>query len=67
MADDTPAPSYAEAQLNRLRDLNDWATGSLQPDVTVLFDLPEEIGLIRAQSRNAVATNDEGRFEAEDA
>ena len=52
--------------LDRLRDLNDWATGSLQPDLTVLFDLPEEVGLTRAQSRNAVATHDEGRFEAED-
>ena len=52
--------------LDRLRDLNDWATGSLQPDLTLLFDLPEEVGLRRAQSRNAVATQDEGRFEAED-
>jgi dTMP kinase len=52
--------------LDRLRDLNDWATGSLQPDVTVLLDLPEAAGLSRAQSRNAVATSDEGRFEAED-
>ena len=52
--------------LDRLRDLNDWATGSLQPDITVLFDLPEETGLRRAQSRNAVAAHDEGRFEAED-
>ena len=52
--------------LDRLRALNDWATGSLQPDVTLLFDLPEETGLRRAQSRNAVAVRDEGRFEAED-
>src|SRR5512138_2826408 len=52
--------------LDRLRDLNDWATGSLQPDVTLLFDLPEETGLWRAQSRNATAVRDEGRFEAED-
>jgi len=52
--------------LDRLRDLNDWATGSLQPALTVLFDLDEETGLRRAQSRNAVATRDEGRFEAED-
>jgi dTMP kinase len=52
--------------LDRLRDLNDWATGSLQPDITVLFDLAEEVGLRRAQSRNAAATHDEGRFEAED-
>ncbi|MGZ4778970.1 MAG: dTMP kinase, partial [Thermoanaerobaculia bacterium] len=29
-------------------------------------DLPEEVGLKRAQSRNAVAAHDEGRFEAED-
>src|SRR4051812_8965133 len=52
--------------LDRLRDLNDWATGSLQPDITLLFDLEEEIGLRRAHSRNALATSDEGRFEAED-
>jgi len=52
--------------LDRLRDLNDWATGSLQPAITLLFDLDEETGLRRAQSRNAVATRDEGRFEAED-
>jgi dTMP kinase len=52
--------------LDRLRDLNEWATGSLHPDLTVLFDLSEETGLRRAQSRNATATRDEGRFEAED-
>ena len=52
--------------LDRLRALNDWATGSLRPDITLLFDLPEEVGLTRARSRNASQTNDEGRFEAED-
>ena len=52
--------------LDRLRALNDWATESLRPDVTLLFDLPEEVGLARARSRNASQTNDEGRFEAED-
>lgn len=52
--------------LDRLRDLNDWATGSLRPDITLIFDLAEEVGLRRAQSRNAAATRDEGRFEAED-
>lgn len=52
--------------LDRLRNLNDWATDGLQPQVTLLFDLPEELGLRRAQSRNASAMNDEGRFEAED-
>jgi dTMP kinase len=52
--------------LDRLRALNEWATDALVPDVTLLFDLPEEVGLNRANSRNANATQDEGRFEAED-
>ena len=52
--------------LDRLRMLNDWATSSLQPDLTVLFDLPEDVGLHRARSRNVEATKNEGRFEAED-
>ena len=52
--------------LDRLRTLNDWATGSLEPDLTLVFDLPEEVGVSRAQSRNARATTNEGRFEAED-
>jgi dTMP kinase len=52
--------------LDRLRALNDWATDSLKPQVTLLFDLPEEVGLRRAVSRNAGAPQDEGRFEAED-
>lgn len=53
-------------ELDRLRTLNDWATNALVPRLTLLFDLPEEAGLRRARSRNAVAENDEGRFEAED-
>lgn len=52
--------------LDRLRALNDWATESLKPHLTLLFDLPEESGLRRARSRNAGAPQDEGRFEAED-
>ena len=52
--------------LDRLRMLNDWATLSLVPDLTLLFDLPEEIGLTRARSRNSDMPHDEGRFEAED-
>jgi dTMP kinase len=52
--------------LDQLRTLNDWATSSLEPDVTLLFDLPEETGVARARSRNAEAAHDEGRFEAED-
>jgi dTMP kinase len=52
--------------LDRLRALNHWATDALVPHVTLLFDLPEEVGLTRANSRNANAAQDEGRFEAED-
>lgn len=53
-------------ELDRLRTLNEWATNALVPNVTLLFDLPEETGLSRANSRNAGAAQDEGRFEAED-
>jgi dTMP kinase len=52
--------------LDQLRTLNAWATDSLIPDLTLLFDLPEEVGLARARSRNAAVTPHEGRFEAED-
>ena len=52
--------------LDRLRMLNDWATSSLRPDVTLLFDIDEASGLSRARSRNANAPHDEGRFEAEE-
>ena len=52
--------------LDRLRGLNDWVTDSLVPHLTLLFDIEEETGLRRARSRNATATKDEGRFEAED-
>jgi len=52
--------------LDRLRWLNDWATDSLRPNLTLIFDLPEEVGLQRARSRNSSAPVDEGRFEQED-
>ena len=52
--------------LDKLRMLNDWATASLVPDLTLVFDLEEEEGLRRARSRNATSTPHEGRFEAED-
>ena len=48
--------------LDRLRALNDWATGSLKPDKTLLFDIEEETGLRRARGRGG----EELRFEAED-
>ncbi|HEX8154322.1 MAG TPA: dTMP kinase [Thermoanaerobaculia bacterium] len=53
-------------ELDRLRVLNEWATDALRPELTLLFDLPEEVGVRRAVSRNAGAELDEGRFEAED-
>lgn len=52
--------------LDQLRTLNGWATGDLSPDLTLIFDLPEEVGLSRAVRRNSSAPEDEGRFEAED-
>ena len=52
--------------LDQLRTLNGWATGDLNPDVTLIFDLPEHVGLSRAVHRNSSAAADEGRFEAED-
>lgn len=50
-----------------LRQLNQTATGGVQPDLTILFDLPVRCGLQRAARRNrdagtAVA---EGRFDSE--
>jgi dTMP kinase len=52
--------------LDRLRWLNEWATDTLHPDLTLIFDLPEEVGIARARSRNSSAPVDEGRFEQED-
>lgn len=52
--------------LDHLRMLNEWATDSLHPDLTLIFDLPETVAVSRARSRNAEAPADEGRFEAED-
>jgi dTMP kinase len=48
--------------LDKLRTLNDWATGSLAPDLTLLFDIDEETGVRRARGRGGR----ELRFEAED-
>lgn len=46
--------------LTRIRALEDWVQQGLQPDLTLLFDLPVEVGLQRANRRSAA-----DRFERE--
>lgn len=54
--------------VERLQSLNDYATGGLWPDRTILLDLPVEKGLARARARNGREglSLSEGRFEAEE-
>ena len=54
--------------LERLRTLNDWATETTTPDLTLLFDLPEARGLERARRRNQTSAHllSESRIEGED-
>lgn len=51
-----------------VREANRLATGGLQPDVTLLIDIPPEVGLSRARARNLRFdfALEEGRFEEED-
>ena len=53
--------------LEQLERLNAFATGGLWPDMTLLFDVPVELGLARARDRNREEKSEvsEGRFEAE--
>jgi len=44
--------------------LNDYATGGLEPDLTLLFDLPVKIGVKRSLDR-LNGSRDESRFELE--
>lgn len=53
--------------LDRLRAINDWATEGAYPDVTIIFDVPETMGLDRAKSRNREQDlQRESRIEGED-
>jgi len=54
--------------LDRLRALNDWATDSIAPDLTLIYDLHEAVGLARARKRNELSSQsqDESRLEGED-
>jgi dTMP kinase len=54
--------------LDRLRAINDWATDSILPDLTLIYDLPESVGLARARSRNDSSEHlkGESRLEGED-
>jgi dTMP kinase len=54
--------------LDRLRALNDWATERTYPDLTLIYDLAESIGLDRARARNdaSEALRGESRIEGED-
>lgn len=46
--------------------LNNQATAGLSPDLTILMDCPEDIGLKRALERNKIENlEDQGRFEKE--
>ncbi len=50
-----------------IQDLNQIAAGTVVPDLTILIDLPVEIGLSRALSREIAQQDDsEGRFEREE-
>lgn len=54
--------------LDFLCKLNEFATGGLVPDLTLLLDLPAATGLARARLRNELEgkAQAEGRFEAEE-
>jgi dTMP kinase len=48
-----------------VEDLNELATGGLDPDLTVIFDLDPRTGLGRARDRNSTAGSHESRLDEE--
>lgn len=53
--------------LDRLREINHWVTDGLVPDLTVILDLAEDVGLGRARHRNReMDLQLESRLEGED-
>lgn len=53
--------------LDRLREINAWVTDGVVPDLTLILDLPEEVGLGRARRRNQDQDLQlESRLEGED-
>jgi dTMP kinase len=48
-----------------VEDLNELATGGLDPDLTVIFDLDPKTGLGRARDRNSTAGRHESRLDEE--
>lgn len=53
--------------LQMLERVNDWATDGTYPDLVLIFDIPEQVGLERARARNvSKQLENEGRLEGED-
>ena len=53
--------------VERVEELNELATGGLDPDLTIVFDLDPEAGVGRARSRNAEGDGSESRLDDEPA
>lgn len=49
-----------------IRDLHERTVGGLMPDLTIILDLPPELGLLRSRRRLSADAVDEGRFETLD-
>ena len=47
--------------IERIATLESWTQGELRPDLTLLFDVPVDVGLVRAASRHSAPDRFEGR------